>query len=573
MSDSSNDGAQSGRRIPTYQALAHDLKNFGVECVFGLMSDDTALFATEIDTIGIPFIGGRHENNAIAMAEGYASTTGGLGIAIIGRGPAAANGMHAAVSASRTGSKVLIIYGEMPVGGGAVNTIGPDYKAFNASGVLAAAGLQTFSPKSPQAARAALNDAIVMASRGSAVTLHLPVDVQTAEILVRDDDPGIVVPAPPPGTAARSQGIDAALALLANSERPLIVAGLGAHRADAGATLEALAEKIGALLITSARGKDMFRGNPNNLGIIGSFSHSMGRRYAEQSDCVLVFGAGLNFLTMSFGHSLPAVPLIQIDRVRSNIGRWTSADVALVGDAQLVAAQLLAAAPERGEASKPFHTPAVRKDIADFDIASDFQAAHTARTVDPRALAMELDRLLPNDRDLVYDAGNFLGAVPYIAAPGPGHFKFTSEFASLGLGFGTALGVAKARPETTTVLIVGDGGFVMSMNDLDTPVREDLPLVIILMNDCAYGAELHLLRAHQQPVEKSLFPDIDFAPAAEAFGYEAATIRSLDDLHAIAPMLQNPDGPVFLDCKINADIAAPFMGEFAEFEARNRGHK
>ena len=561
--------ATAGRSMPTYRALAQDIKNLGVDVVFGLMSDDTALFAVEIDTLGIAFYGGRHENNAISMAEGYASATGKLGIAIIGRGPAAANGLHAAVSASRTGSKLLIIYGEMPVGGG-VNTIGPDYKAFNARGVMAAAGLQTFSPTSPQAARTALADAITAASRGTAVTLHLPVDVQTAEILVRDDDPGITLPAPMAPTAARPQGINAAIGLLANAQRPLIIAGLGAHLADAGETLEKLAEKIGALLITSVRGKDMFKGNPNNLDVIGSFSHSMARRHVDQADCVLVFGAGLNLLTMSFGNALPQVPLIQIDAVRSNIGRWTSADVALVGDAKLVAAQLLAAAPARGDAEKPFHAAATRKDIAEFDIASDFQAAHTAHTVDPRALAMELDRLLPRQRNLVYDAGNFLGMVPYLSVPGPGHFKFTSEFASLGLGFGTALGVAKARPELPTILLVGDGGFTMSMNDLDTPVREDLPLVIILMNDCAYGAELHLLRAHQQPVAKSLFPAVDFAPVAEAFGFEAVTIRSLDDLAAIAPMLADPQGPIFLDCKINADIAAPFMGEFAAYVESNK---
>jgi glyoxylate carboligase len=145
-----NTATTAGRRMPTYRALAQDLKNLGVDTVFGLMSDDTALFAVEIDTLGIAFYGGRHENNAIAMAEGYAYTTGKLGIAIIGRGPAAANGLHAAVSASRTGSKVLIIYGEMPVGGGAVNVIGPDYKAFNARDVMAAAGLQTFPRPRPR---------------------------------------------------------------------------------------------------------------------------------------------------------------------------------------------------------------------------------------------------------------------------------------------------------------------------------------------------------------------------------------------------------------------------------------
>ena len=322
-------------------------------------------------------------------------------------------------------------------------------------------------------------------------------------------------------------------------------------------------------MITTARGKDMFQGNPYNLGIVGSFSHSMGRRYVEQADCVLVFGAGLNFLTMSFGNSLPTVPLIQVDRSRAAIGQWTQADVAVVGDAKEVAKQLLEAVPARSEAEKPSHSAETRADIAAFDISTDFQAAHTARTVDPRALGIELDRLLPADRNLVYDAGNYLGVVPYISAPGPGHFKLTNEFASIGLGFGAALGVAKARPENTTVLIMGDGGFVMTLSELETAAREDLPLVVIIMNDCAYGAELHLLRMHQRPVAKSLFPDVDFAPIAQAFGFETATIRSMDDLAAAAPLLKDPQGLVFLDCKINADIAAPFMAEFAAFEQKD----
>ncbi len=557
--------------MPTYQVLAHDIKNLGTACVFGLMSDDTAMFATELDTIGVDLIGARHENNAIAMAEGYAAATGGLGIAVIGRGPAAANGLHAAISASRTGSKVLIILGEAPMGGGAVNTIGPDYKAFNSRGVMEAAGLTSFFPTSPQGARSDLADAVAVAMRGGVATLHLPTDVQLSDIDVRDGDKAAVIPDPAAPVPAREQTVAMAVQLLQDSRRPLIMAGNGAHLSGAGPVLEELAEKTGALLATSARGKDLFRGNPHNLGIIGSFSHSMARRYVEQADCVLVFGAGLNFLTMSFGLSLPPVPLIHIDRARAHIGRYTEADLAVVGDARLVAEQLVAAVPERSSDEKPFHDPSVAEDMASFNIADDFQTANTARTVDPRALGLALDRLLPENRSLVYDAGNFLGVVPYIANPGPSHFKMTNEFASIGLGFGTALGVAKARPDTPTVLIIGDGGFVMTMSELETAAREDLPLVVIVMNDCAYGAELHLLRAHQQPVAKSLFPDVDFAPVAAAFGFETATIRSLDDLEALAPVLRQPEGPIFLDCKINADIAAPFMGEFAAFEERNRG--
>jgi len=243
--------------------------------------------------------------------------------------------------------------------------------------------------------------------------------------------------------------------------------------------------------------------------------------------------------------------------------------VGVAGDARLVAEQLFETLPERSAGAKPFHAEAKRKLISDFDPARDFQAANTTHTLDPRTLAVELEKLLPQDRNIVVDGGNFLGVVPYLNVPDPGCFKMIGDFASIGLGFGAALGVAKARPDKTTVLVVGDGGFLMTMGELETVVREDLPIVIVLMNDCAYGAELHFLRLRQQPVTKSVFPDVDFAPIAESFGFEAATIRTLEDLHKLAAKLRKPDGPILLDCKINADVAAPFMSEFAQFEGRH----
>lgn len=556
-------GTQS-ETAPVYQVLAEDIKAMGVETVFGLMSDDTALFATALDTAGVRFYGARHENNAIAMADGYAYGTGRLGIAIIGRGPALANGLHGAVYASRTSSRVLIIYGEAATSA-APNGLGPDYKGFDGVGVLRAAGLRTFSVTGVDGARQTLADAVSAAMAGAAVSLHLPTNVQLANM----DRPAapLVIRAPKrEPAAAKSQSIAAATAVLDKARRPLIVAGMGAHRASARQALEALAERIGALLVTTARGKDLFRGNPKNLGIIGSFSHSIARRMADQADCVLVFGAGLNFLTTSFGTSLPQVPLIQIDAVRTNIGRWLNADVSIVGDARLVAEQLLEAVPERAASHKPFHHEATTKLIAAFEPSQDFQPANTARTVDMRSLGLELERILPQDRNLVVDGGNFLGIVPYLSVPDPGHFKMIGEFASIGLAFGAALGMAKARPEKTTVMVVGDGGFLMTMSELETVVREDLPMVIVLMNDCAYGAELHFLKLRQQPAGKSVFPDVDFAPIAAGFGFEAETVRTLDDLRRLAPRLKKPEGPMLLDCKLNADVAAPFMSEFAHFE-------
>jgi len=575
MNEQAKAAATARRMVSVYQILAEDLKSMGVDTVFGLMSDDTAHFGVSVDATGIRFLGARHENTAIAMADGFAAATGRLAVACIGRGPALTNGLHGATFASRTGNPVLIIYGDAPTRSAAGNSSGPDYKALDQLGVLRAAGIRTFVPTGPDVARQTLADAATAARVGATVALLLPVNIQLASVEISPDVPS---PAPidahpvprRPVKPAKARSLATAATILASARRPLILAGYGAYLSGARDALILLAQKTGALLATTAKGKELFQGHPFNLGIIGSFSHSAARRMVAESDCVIAFGASLNILTMSFGESLPDVPLIQVDAVRTNIGRWTAADVAVVGDARLVAEQLLDAVPDRADADKPHHGAETRALLSEFDITQDFQPANTARTIDPRSLAVTLNRLLPATRNMVFDAGNFVGVVPFFDVPGPAHFKMTTDFASIGLGFGAALGFARARPDETTVLVIGDGGFLMTMGELETVVREDLPLVIVVMNDCAYGAELHFLRLRQLPVSKSIFPDVDFAPIAEALGYCAHTIRSLNELEALAPELAAPSEPVFLDCKINADVAAPFMSEVAAADARRQ---
>ena len=557
----------SSPSLPVYEALAHDIKRHGITHAFGLMSDDTALLITTLDALGVRFCGARHENEGVAMAEGYASATGKLGLAILGRGPAMTNALHGAVFAQRTGSPILLIFGDSPNTLPATNALGPEQKGFNAAGVLQAAGFRTLIASEPLSARRTLAKAMTAAQQG-ATALLLPMNVQLASI-----DPDASAPeAPPPArqpAAPRASAVATAVEVLRASRRPLIVAGLGAHLAGAREELMALADHLGAALVTTLKAQDLFRGHPFDCGILGSFSNAGGRRLIEQADCVISFGAGLNQRTTSFGTALPAdVPVIQVDTQRTHIGRWFHADVGIVGDARVVAERLRQALPERPAADKPLHDAAMRQWLADFDRASEFEPQPTPRAMDPRSLALALDRLLPNDRNLVYDVGNFLQIAPYLSVPGPGQLKHTADFASIGLGFGTALGFACGAPERPTVLFLGDGAFLMTLGELETVVREDLPLVIVLMNDCAYGAELHYLKERNQSVALSKFPDIDYAPIAEAFGFEAATVRTLDELHALAPMLAEPAGPIFLDCKINGSIPAPFLLENLAQERR-----
>ena len=547
----------STRMLPAYEALALDIKAMGVEVVFGLMSDDTALFVTTLDAVGIRFHGARHENTAVCMAEGYASASGKLGIAILGRGPATANAMHGATYAQRAGSRVLLIFGDGPTHS-PVDGYGPDNKRFNSHLALQAAGFAPFLATSAQTVRQVLADAVAATDRG-AVALLLPADVQTGQVDMEHTAPVITPVAQPRPKPPRAAAIAAATALLENSRRPLILAGLGAHRAGAKEALIALAEHLGAALATTMKAKDMFRGHPMDCGIVGSFSHAGGRRLIEQADCVLAFGAGLNQRTTSKGTSLPKdAPLIQVDRSRSSIGRWNDVDAAVIGDARLSAQALLEALPARNPAQKEFHAPAFREWQDKWDLADDFRPAHTPRTVDTRSAGMALDRMLPRDRNVVYDAGNFLQVVPYISVPDPSRYKQAGDFASIGMGFGVAMGYARANPERPTLFVAGDGAFLMTLGELETVARENIPLVIVVMNDRAYGAETHFLAMRDMPVGMSLFPEVDFAPIADAFGFQTATVRTMEELQALAPMLAKPDGPILIDVKINGAIAAPF---------------
>jgi thiamine pyrophosphate-dependent acetolactate synthase large subunit-like protein len=559
------------RHVPVYQVIAEDLQAMGVDSVFGLMSDDICQLVATLDAIGVRFIGARHETQAVMMAAGYAAASGHLGVALVGRGPAMANAVHASVSASRTQHPILIMSGDAPLQRGAHNPLGPDLKAFPAAAITRACGIATFVPSSADSARQALADAVAETRTGRTAALLLPTDVQVGYTHVaQTSTPFLQWQRDIVREKARPGAIATAVRAISDARRPLIVAGVGAHRSGARTAIEQLAEKTGALLINALKAKDLFRGHPYDLGILGSSSHSLARRLVEQADCVIAIGVALNSLTMSSGGALPAVPLIQIDAVRQHIGRWWAADVAVVGDARTVTEQLMEALPVRAEVDKPFHIADIRAAIAAFDHRQDIVPAHTDRTMDPRLLALRLSELLPENRHVVYDGGNFMANWAYVSVPNPDHFTHTLDFGSVGLGIGAAIGVARAKPDRTVVLFIGDGGLLMTMGELETVIREDLPIVVVAMNDAAYGAEVHILRGQDMPTAKAEFFDVDFAPMVEPLGFEGHTVRTMDDLDALAPRIRQPEGPLFLDCKINANVIAPFITEFTHRDTHRR---
>lgn len=254
--------------IPTHEALALQIKHLGVPCVFGLMSDDTALLVASIDAVGVAFHGARHENNAVAMAEGYASSSGRLGIVLLGRGPATANGLHGIAYAHKTGSRVLLLLGAGSDAPADPNGFGPDTKALDQVALLRASAVRVMTATDPASAPQMLVRAAAAARQGL-MALLLPMNMLNGTTPLH----AIAQAAPPaqsmPAAAPRAAAIDAAIAALHRARKPLILAGHGVHLAGAREAVIRLADHLGAALATTMKAKDLFRGHPFDCGVVG----------------------------------------------------------------------------------------------------------------------------------------------------------------------------------------------------------------------------------------------------------------------------------------------------------------
>jgi thiamine pyrophosphate-dependent acetolactate synthase large subunit-like protein len=350
--------------------------------------------------------------------------------------------------------------------------------------------------------------------------------------------------------------------LLADAQRPAIIAGRGAVLAGAREPLRRLGELTGAVLATSAVANGLFAGDPYDVGIAGGFSSPLAARLLSEADAVIAFGAALNQWTTRHGTLIaPDAKVVQVDLDEEAIGAHRRVDVGAVGDAAATAEALANALEGRGASER--RNAALAEDIRDFRWRNEPYEESTARdALDPRTLTIVLDDLLPPERTVVVDSGHFMGwPSMYLRVPDPAGFVFPQAFQCVGLGLGNAIGAALARPDRLTVAALGDGGALMALPELETLGRLGLPMLVVIYDDAAYGAEVHHFRPLGQAVDLAQFPATDFAALAEAAGCQGVTASTVDDLAAVRDWVGRRDRPLVLDAKIDPDICAEWLEE------------
>jgi thiamine pyrophosphate-dependent acetolactate synthase large subunit-like protein len=528
--------------------------------VFGLMGNGNAYFLDEVLRSGGEFVSVRHEAAAVSAADTYYRVSGRVAIASVTYGAGFTNILTALTEAAMNHTPLVVITGSAPTPGLRPWDVDQTALAANLGVRTITVGIDTAAASVTRAFEIALDERIP-------VIVAIPYDMVAVEAQpARELADRFVAPS----AVSEVSDLTQVAGMLTAASRPFIVAGQGARFAQV--QLHSLADRLGALTATTAVAKGTFAGRDTDLGVCGGFAAPDSASIIADADVVLVVGAGLNQFTMAFGTAFgPGAKIIQVDVAPKPTN--ARVDVHVPGDASEVLDELLALTPKLMPKLAP---PAGdRQWLERARTAQPHRAGDELATdgmLDPSALSVALDEILPAQRLVVQDGGHFSGWAPMFWQVGaPAHFHMVgTAFQSIGLGLASAVGaIAAAAPGETVVLVSGDGGLLMALADLESVARTAASAVIVVFNDSAYGAEVHQYATqgvHEQPMQ---IGGVDFAALARAVGAQGRIVERLTDLAYLRAWFESgAAGTFLLDCRISPNVVAPYMHEIQTVAAR-----
>lgn len=539
-----------------------------VDHVFGVMGNGNAYFldALERET-DAAFTAVRHEAGGVVAADAHYRASKRLAAATSTYGAGFTNTLTSLAEAAQARVPLVLVVGDEPTSGRRPWDV-------DQIALASAVGARTYTVGRTDASATTVIAIEHALSYRVPVVLALPYDVAAAEAGPFAEAPAPRHPAPLAPAGEYATGVLADLATaLAGAERPFLLAGRGAWLSDAGEALGELAAATGAITASTALGRGVFPDAKYDLGVTGGFGAEGAMDLVREADVAVVFGASLNQFTMRFGDLFaPGTRVFQVDVAPSathpHVGGYLRADAAVVARA------LVAELASTGATSSGWRERVDVAPLRAYPAPERADGLADDGRLDPRAVALRLAELLPEDRVVVSDGGHFIGwANMYWPVASPDRMMMVgTAFQSIGQGFPSVAGAAAAKPGSAIVLTSGDGGGLMALADLETAVRTAGGRgVAVIWNDAAYGAEVNLYGLKGLAEGPMLIPEADFAAAAAAFGAEGVVVRELADLDALAAWTARPvaERPfLLLDCRISGGVIAPYQEEIIRVNSR-----
>ena len=528
------------------EAFVETLASHEVDTSFGIVG---SAFMDALDLFpaaGIRFISVAHEQNAAHMADGYARVSGKTGVCIAQNGPGITNFVTGIAAAYWAHTPVVCITPEA-----GTNTVG-------LGGFQETNQLPIFEPITKEQYHVANGSRIAeftgvafdAAQRENGpVQLNIPRDLFYGECETYIPRPNTVE-----RTAGGEMSLDRAADLLRKAKNPVILSGGGAVMSDGGVdAVRELAEHLNVPVCTTYLHNDAFPANhPLWAGPLGYCGHQTAMHTISEADCVLVLGSRLGPFGTNPQYGIDYWPedahLIQVDVDPKRVGRVKAlreTDVGVCGDAALAAKAILGrlrATPEPVASAANVqerlgrfasHKDSWESKLDAMATANDFAAdAEDQKRMVPRQVLRELEKAMPEDAMVSTDIGNSCSVSNgYLRFNQPRSFLAAMTFGNCGYAFPAAMGAKVARPDRPAVAYVGDGAWGMSLNEVLTCVRENIPTTAVVFNNRQWGAEKknQVLWFGDRYIGVQL-ENPSFAEIARSMGAEGVVVDNIDDV-------------------------------------------
>ncbi|MBX5473662.1 MAG: biosynthetic-type acetolactate synthase large subunit [Thermoleophilia bacterium] len=535
-------------------AILRALEAEGVEVVFGLPGGSILpLYDAMARGTTVRHVLARHEQGAGHMAEGYARASGRVGVAIATSGPGATNLVTPIADAWMDSTPLVCITGQVRS-----SLIGTDaFQECDITGItipiVKHSWLVQDVEELPHVLKAAFH--VARTGRCGPVLVDVPRDVQEAELDFSYPDE-VSLPGWKPPRRGNSRQIAAAAQAVAAAERPILYVGGGVVNADATAELRALAETARIPVVTTLMAKGAFpESHELHAGSPGMHGPKWSNWALNKADVIVAVGARFDDrVTGKVSAFAPGALVVHLDIDAAEISKIRHADVPVVGPLKPVLAEL---ARELGARALPGRTDAWLAQIAQWREQFPLRYGRDGGQLKPQRVLETLRDLTAGRDDVVWTTGvgqHQMWAMQYLECDRPRSFITSGGLGTMGYGVPAAIGAKAARPDATVVCVDGDGCFQMTSQELATAVLEELPIVVVIVNNGYLG----MVRQWQDMFFEERFSQIhlthavpDYAQLARAYGAVGLTVESEEELEGALAEALACGRTAVVDCRVD----------------------
>ncbi|WP_449240473.1 biosynthetic-type acetolactate synthase large subunit [Desulfoscipio gibsoniae] len=534
--------------ITAAQALVQCLEKEQVEVIFGYPGGATLPLYDALYDSPIRHVLVRHEQGAVHAADGYARATGRVGVVMATSGPGATNLVTGIANAYMDSIPLVLFTGQVPT-----NQVGTDaFQEVDITGITIPVTKHNYLVKDAAQLPRIIKNAFHIAATGrpGPVLIDLPKDV--AQAMIKFQYPETVqLRGYRPTFRGHPHQIAEAARLIGRAERPVIYAGGGILGSRSSAELLALAETINAPVTNTFMGLSSFPGDhPLFLGMLGLH----GKRSANLAvtNCDLLIALGARFddrVTGKVAEFAPRAGVIHVDIDPAEIGKNIPVHVPIVGDVKQVLQELLPRLKKRTDTRWLEQIQAWQKEYPLFYDAG-------CSELKPQYVVEKLDEITGGNAVVATDVGQHqMWVAQFYRFKRVGGLISSGGLGTMGFGLPAALGAQVGLPGEQVILVVGDGGFQMTMQELATIVEQKLPLKMIILNNYVLGMVRQLQKVYCQgrymAVDFRFHPD--FETLARAYGIKGYTMRTKEEVDELLPRALAEPGAVLINCLVSAE--------------------